>query len=84
MRGYGLPRNSDIQWPDMADLRTYGLKQGHGWDWKRWGYKPYKIRYPRPALRQAKHRKEMRRIWKRAARVGGKRAILLALSGKVW
>lgn len=28
MRGYGLPRNDDIQHPDLYDLKVYGLKAG--------------------------------------------------------
>lgn len=26
MRGYGLPRVKDLDGPDMADIRRYGLK----------------------------------------------------------
>lgn len=25
MRGYGLPRNWDVQYPDKGDIRLYGL-----------------------------------------------------------
>jgi hypothetical protein len=28
MRGYGLPRNQDVEFPDCGDIRLYGLKQG--------------------------------------------------------
>ena len=27
MRGYGLPRTKDVEGPDKADLRTYGLSR---------------------------------------------------------
>lgn len=30
MRGYGLPRNDDVQNPDVSDIQLYGLK-GHGY-----------------------------------------------------
>jgi len=26
MKGYGLPRTKDVEGPDKADLRTYGLR----------------------------------------------------------
>lgn len=29
MRGYGLPRNDDVQNPDVSDIQLYGLR-GHG------------------------------------------------------
>lgn len=30
MRGYGLPRNQDVEYPDMCDLHTYGLNSSAG------------------------------------------------------
>ena len=30
MRGYGLPRNDDVQNPDKGDIRLYALS-GHGY-----------------------------------------------------
>ena len=29
MHGYGLPRNDDVQNPDVSDIQLYGLR-GHG------------------------------------------------------
>ena len=30
MRGFGLPRNDDVQNPDVSDIQLYGLKgPGH-------------------------------------------------------
>ena len=26
MKGYGLPRNKDVEYPDVGDIRYYGLK----------------------------------------------------------
>lgn len=28
MKGYGLPRNDDVQYPDLYAIRLYGLKAG--------------------------------------------------------
>ena len=75
MRGYGLPRNSDVQWPDVADLHAYGLRFNYT--------RPGKYG-PKPAIRSAASRRWARRFWKRVARREGKASILLALSGKVW
>ena len=30
MRGYGLPRHNDVKFPDMGDIRDYGLKSSAG------------------------------------------------------
>ena len=30
MKGYGLPRNTDVAAPDCADINTYGLQSGSG------------------------------------------------------
>ena len=30
MRGYGLPRNNDVEYPDIADIKLYGLKTSAG------------------------------------------------------
>ena len=30
MKGYGLPRNHDIDGPDVADIHNYGLKGSAG------------------------------------------------------
>lgn len=66
MKGYGLPRNLDVQSPDCADISLYGLKSSfysfakHGKDRK--GMKP-----------SAKAR--ARRIWKKKERLAAKRNI---------
>jgi hypothetical protein len=63
MRGYGLPRNDDVQSPDAADLRAYGLKASRGM-----------IAGPGGARRSAQKaakKARARRIWKGAARRAG-------------
>ena len=30
MKGYGLPRNDDVEHPDVADIKKYGLKTSAG------------------------------------------------------
>lgn len=30
MKPYGLPRNDDVENPDVADIKTYGLKTSAG------------------------------------------------------
>jgi hypothetical protein len=53
MQGYGLPRNKDVEQPDLADMRRYGLKAG----------------YLNPAWRHGCNCKDSaRRFWKKEAR----------------
>lgn len=62
MRGYGLPRNTCIDAPDVADIRNYGRKSSIGRLPEKGGeYKSY--------TRSAKARNAARRIYKKAERV---------------
>jgi hypothetical protein len=57
MKGYGLPRNHDVQYPDVLDIRTYGLNTSAGG-------KDY---FPNKASKKAS-----RRYWKRVERMNNK------------
>lgn len=67
MKGYGLPRNTDVAAPDCADTATYGLKssagnlRGKGGD-------------IHSNFRSSEAKARARRTWKRAARAEGKAA----------
>lgn len=60
MKAYGIPRNPDVAWPDVADIKLYGLKTSAGG-------KPY--------IRNARAKASTRRIWKRKARAEARREI---------
>lgn len=66
MRGYGLPRNHDVEMPDVADLKNYALKsaagtiRGKGGDFR--GY-----------WKNSQSKRNQRRIWKKAERMRTKR-----------
>lgn len=61
MKPYGIPRNFDTEYPDLADMQHYGLKaskgnlQGKGGDIRR-------------TQKSAKAKAASRRIYKRKAR----------------
>lgn len=57
MRPYGIPRNKDVEWPDVVDIKTYGLKTSIG------GKDYFKNKHSKRCIR---------RIWKRKARKEGK------------
>lgn len=59
MRGYGLPRSKDIEYPDVGDIKLFGLKTSAGKDY-------FKNKAAKAAIR---------RIWKKAARRAGKAVI---------
>jgi hypothetical protein len=67
MRGYGLPRTLDLEFPDVADIQTYGLKscvgsiRGKGGDHR--------------GIQKSKRKKASRRIFKKSARTQMKRNI---------
>jgi len=67
MKGYGLPRNTDIAAPDVADIHQYGLKTGIG-----------HLTGPggdaHSYFRNTDAKARARRTWKRAARAEGKAA----------
>jgi hypothetical protein len=60
MRGYGLPRNKDLECCDIVDIQHYGLKSCAGRVNDNRDYKSY--------TRNAEHRQSTRRIWKRKER----------------
>jgi hypothetical protein len=68
MKAYGLPRDLDVEFPDLADIRYYGLKSsrsrlpGKGGD--------IKNSFHRSAAKRA-----TRRIWKKRARLAAKRKL---------
>ena len=53
MRGYGLPREDGIEYPDVGDIKLYGLKTSAG------GRDYFKNKNAKAATR---------RIWKKKAR----------------
>lgn len=57
MKPYGLPRNDDVENPDVADIQLYGLKTSKGGRC-----------YQKP-----KSKASSRRIWKKKARKEAKR-----------
>ena len=70
MIGYGLPRHSNVEFPDIADIQTYGLKSSTGKMPEKCGdYKPY--------VRSANNRAQTKRYWKRKARSVAKQEIHL-------
>ena len=60
MRAYGLPRVKDVEYPDLADIITYGLKSSVG----RCPGKCGVIR----SLQKSKNRKRSYQIWKKRIR----------------
>jgi hypothetical protein len=64
MRGYGLPRTKDLEYPDIDDIQTYGLASHVGqFPGKSGDYHGY--------LRP-KSKARNRRIWKRKERLRAK------------
>lgn len=55
MKAYGLPRNDDVEYPDVADIRYYGLKTSAS------GRK-------RGIFKNKGSKARIRRIWKKKAR----------------
>jgi len=53
MKAYGIPRNREVESPDVADIRYYGLNFSAGG-------KDY--------FKNKKNKKAIRRIWKKKAR----------------
>jgi len=59
MKPYGVPRNHDIENPDVGDIQAYGLKSSTG-------------RYDdRGYIKNKSAKRATRRIYKRAARRAG-------------
>lgn len=73
MRAYGLPRNNDVEFPDVADIQRFG-RASHV------GRLPGKSGDFRPYIR-GKNKAATRRYWKRVARAEGRRFISNELHG---
>jgi len=64
MKGYGLPRDKDIEFPDLLDIQIFGLKtstgqlKGKGGDYR--------------GSVKTKNRNRNRRIWKKQLRAKDK------------
>jgi hypothetical protein len=63
MKAYGLPRNNDVENPDVADIKTFGLNTSAG---------------GRDYFKNKSTKANIRRIWKRKARRAGKDEIIKA------
>jgi hypothetical protein len=73
MKAYGLPRDKDIEWPDVGSIQHYGLASHVGKFQERSGvYKPY--------IRSAEKRNAIRRHFKRIERMAAKSTIRFSLS----
>jgi len=57
MKGYGLPRDKDIEQPDVADIKKYGLNTSAG---------------GRDYFKNKMRKNAVRRYWKRRARREGR------------
>lgn len=65
MKAYGLPRNPEVESPDVGDIKSYGLKSSTGRYKEKGGdYKGY--------TRSSKAKRATRRIFKKAARRAAK------------
>ncbi len=64
MKAYGLPRNDDIQHPDLADIRYYGRKSCIGRIPRHGKYRSY--------FKKSRVKRAIRRYWKRKERMIGK------------
>ncbi len=53
MKPYGVPRNKDVEYPDVGDIKLYGLKTSAG---------------GRDYFKNKRNKASSRRIWKKLAR----------------
>jgi hypothetical protein len=75
MRGYGLPRNTDIAKPDVLDIQVYGRASHIGQIPKKCGvFKSY--------TRNTKSRRATRRIYKHIERFLAKKQIVFELQNE--
>ncbi len=72
MRGYGLPRSTDIAQPDVVDIQVYG-RASHI------GQIPKKCGVFKPLVRNNELRRATRRIYKHIERASAKKQIVLEL-----
>ena len=65
MKAYGVPRNPDVESPDLVDIQTYGLKSS---DSRVKG----KCGDIKNSFRNTKNKAKARRIWKKRERQNSK------------
>lgn len=68
MKPYGIKRNLNLEFPDMGDISTFGLKSRVG------KYRSKSGDY-KNSFRSSKNKKATRRIYKRLARIEGNEEI---------
>lgn len=72
MKPYGIPRDLDVQWPDVGSIQHFGLASHVGKFPEKCGvYKPY--------VRNTEKRNRTRRYWKRTARMTAKHIIFITI-----
>ena len=76
MRGYGLPRNTDVGYPDVLDIQRYARSTGIG---RVHGSKTAQHSY----TRSSETRKKVRRIWKKKERAAVRRSMLKYTGGRI-
>lgn len=64
MRAYGLPRDDCVRYPDLADIRYYGLKSCAGRIPRHGEFRSY--------FKNSRIKRSTRRYWKRKERRFGK------------
>jgi hypothetical protein len=65
MKAYGLPRNKDLESPDLVDIQNYGLKSSRS--------RPTGVGGDRKnSFRSSKRKRAVRRGWKKAYRTNMK------------
>lgn len=72
MKPYGLPRNLNVQWPDVADVHTYARKSSVGCFM-------LPCRKHRGLIANKAAKRQTRRRWKRAARRENQLAIIASM-----
>lgn len=73
MKAYGLPRDLDIEFPDLLDIQIYGLKSSTGQNKSLGG--DYR------GSAKSKSRNSARRTYKKLARNSAKRDIFNEING---
>lgn len=73
MKAYGLPRNLDIEFPDLLDIQNYALKTSTGQNRSKGGDFRGSVK--------TKNRNSTRRIWKKADRANVKKDIRDEIAG---
>ena len=72
MRPYGIPRDPELEYPDVGTIQAYGFKSSCGrFPGKSGDYRPYIC---------GAHKARTRRIWKRKARAEGRAAVKKGLT----